>query len=226
MAVVQFFSILILLISQSMTAQHTYLALGDSYTIGELVEQDLSWPYQLTAKLNQDQVEFKMPDIIAVTGWRTDELLKAIEQENIKANTYDFVSLLIGVNNQYQGKPIRQYELEFNELLDQAILFSKHNTAGVFVVGIPDYSTTSFAQATNKPHIKSDLRAYNAYAQEVCQQKGIPFFDILELASTLNTKPGMLASDGLHPSGEQYKAWLDLFYKEVLTLIKQHRANE
>lgn len=226
MAVVQYLFILILVISHSMTAQHTFLALGDSYTIGELVEQDLSWPYQLTTKLNQDQVELTTPHVIAVTGWRTDELLKAIEKENIKANTYDFVSLLIGVNNQYQGKPIRQYELEFEKLLDQAILFSKHNAAGVFVVGIPDYSTTAYAEKSEKPNIKSDLKVYNAYAQQVCLEKGVPFFDILELASTLNTKPGMLASDGLHPSGEQYTAWLNLFYDEVLTLIKQHKANE
>lgn len=204
-----------------MKAQQSYLALGDSYTIGELVKEKYTWPQQLVDRLKKDGVEISLSQIIAVTGWRTDELIQAINQAELETNSYAVVSLLIGVNNQYQGKAFSKYEVEFKQLLEKAIALCKHDEAGVFVVGIPDYSTTQFAIEAGKPNIKSDLKAYNAYAQQLCKSHGIPFYDILNLASKLNPQEGMLASDNLHPSELQYTQWINSFYNQVLPYLKR-----
>ena len=209
-----------------MQAQHSYLALGDSYTIGELVELKNSWPHQLVQRVQTDGLTVENPKIIAVTGWRTDELLEAIKKEHINPNSFDVVSLLIGVNNQYQGKPFQQYEVEFKQLLEKAISISKHGSQGVFVVGIPDYSSTKFAIDAGKPNIKSDLKAYNAYAQQVCKAYNVPFYDILELAHELNKSPEMLAKDQLHPSQLQYTEWVNYFYEDVYNYLKKLPQDE
>ncbi|QSS96419.1 SGNH/GDSL hydrolase family protein [Psychroflexus sp. ALD_RP9] len=218
--------ILSLIFSGFMQAQYSYLALGDSYTIGELVELKNSWPHQLVKKLQSDHLKVETPKIIAVTGWRTDELLSAIQKENLQPNSFDVVSLLIGVNNQYQAKPFQQYEMEFKQLLQKAIAISKHDSQGVFVVGIPDYSSTKFAIDAGKPHIKSDIKAYNAYAKQVCEVYNIPFYDILELAHELNKSPNMLAKDQLHPSQLQYTKWVNFFYQDVYNYLKKLPQDE
>lgn len=205
----------------SQTAEYSYLALGDSYTIGEQVDLEQSWPHQLKKYLNQHGFHLKKPKIIAVTGWRTDELLNAIESENIKANSYDVVSLLIGVNNQYQDKPIAQYESEFETLLQKAIQFSKHDEQSVFVVGIPDYSDSSYAKDKELTGISEKLTEYNAIAEKICKQYNVPFYGIQDMSKPLHQSDEMLAADGLHPSALQYEKWVETFQDKVKSQLKK-----
>lgn len=206
-------------------AKRTFLALGDSYTIGESVTADESWPYLLVNDAQAYGFNIDLPRVIAKTGWRTDELIDQIEKSDIQQNSYDLVSLLIGVNNQYQGKDLETYKKEFHELLEKAIYFSKHDQKGVFVVSIPDYSTTLFALKSDKKNIRKEIDAYNTYAQHLCGIHKIPFYEITSLAAELNMQKGMLAEDDLHPSGQQYQAWVDAFIHE-LTEDFTHLKNE
>ncbi len=205
----------------SQTDENSYLALGDSYTIGEQVDLKQSWPHQLSDYLNQQGFNLKSPKIIAVTGWRTDELLNAIESENIKANSYDMISLLIGVNNQYQNKPIAQYESEFEILLQKAIEFSKHDAQSVFVVGIPDYSESPYAKNKELTGISEKLTKYNAIAEKICKQYDVPFYGIQDMSKPLHKSDKMLAEDDLHPSALQYEKWIETFQDEVKSQLKK-----
>jgi len=199
-------------------AQNTYLALGDSYTIGEGLEIEQSWPYQLVNMLKTEGFDFKDPVIIAKTGWRTDELKKAMRKELKKNEKFDLVSLLIGVNNQYQEKPLRRYKRQFRRLLKKAISRSKHKNKGVFVVSIPDYGVTPFAIEKNKTNAIKDLLKYNSYAKEICKKYNVPFYDITALSMDLGKSETMLIEDKLHPNDKQYKAWIDAFFPQ---LVKQ-----
>lgn len=201
-------------------AQHTYLALGDSYTIGEGLSLEESWPFQLRDKLNDDAYNFDFPRIIAKTGWRTDELMDAIYQKLNTSRKYDLVSLLIGVNNQYQGKPLRKYKKEFKSLLSEAIKRSKTAEKGVFVVSIPDYGVTPFAEKEGKTEAIEDLKDYNAYAQKLCAKWNVRFYDITTLTAELGSKTDMLIEDKLHPNAKQYQAWVESFYNNLLNDLK------
>ena len=147
-----YFFLLICSYTFHMQAQIKYLALGDSYSIGEGVEEKDRWPVQLSAQLKGQGIEFDDVDIIARTGWTTDELLDAIN-DKLPAKDYDLVSLLIGVNNQYRGYPIEQYKEEFLRLLRIAIQCAKNNPSKVFVLSIPDYGVTPFAQTKDSKRI-------------------------------------------------------------------------
>ena len=199
----------------------TYLALGDSYTIGESVEENQRWPLQLVAALNEDTtLNIQDPKIIARTGWTTDELATAIEQEN-PPETYGMVSLLIGVNNQYRGYPFSQYEKEFVELLNTAIQKAQGRVDKVFVVSIPDYGATPFGQTRDTVKITQELRNYNSFAQRECVERGIPFFDITPSSRDARNDPDLVAKDGLHPSGKMYQEWVDLMKGGVKDLVKK-----
>ena len=141
----------------------SYLALGDSYTIGEAVSEDQRWPVQLTEKLNEAGIKVDDPLIIAKTGWTTNELQEAIAEKNPETD-YDLVSLLIGVNNQYRGYPIDQYKKEFKELLLQAVVFADGDTTKVFVVSIPNYGVTPFGMEKGEEKIRQELLVYDAIA--------------------------------------------------------------
>lgn len=198
-----------------MAQPHTsYLALGDSYTIGESVPVEKSWPHLLVNDSQALDFDIKSPKIIAKTGWRTDELISAIDSENLDEASFDLVSLLIGVNNQYQSVALEVYKEEFQELLNKAIQFSKHKTEGVFVVSIPDYSTTTFAKKSDKKNIREELNQYNAYAKQLCELYEIPFYDITDLSSQINSEKEMLAEDDLHPSAKQYQKWVNHFIEK------------
>lgn len=208
-----------------MAQKLTYLALGDSYTIGEAVPENARWPVQLSEKLQQDGIPLENPDIIAVTGWTTDELIEGIAQSPYSNKTYDVVSLLIGVNNQYRGYPVLQYESEFIQLLDKAIAFAGGDTTHVFVVSIPDYGVTPFAKEKklDPEKIKSELHTYNDFAQRECEKRGIPFFNITPISLKAAENTDYVASDGLHPSGKMYTAWVDLMYPGVKKLIESFK---
>lgn len=197
-------------------APFTFLALGDSYTIGESVDQNQGWPVQLVERLNSKAIEIVEPQIIAKTGWTTDELQLAIEGANI-AETFDLVSLLIGVNNQYRGYTIDQYRQEFAALLNQAIQFADGNSENVFVVSIPDYGVTPFVAEKGLDPVKiaKELDEYNRIAREICLSKQVSFTDITQGSRRAAEDADLVAADGLHPSGKMYADWVSSLYPYV-----------
>jgi len=196
---------------------YTLLALGDSYTIGESVSEDGRWPSLLAEKLSQDSITLK-PTIVATTGWTTDELMSGIVKADIK-ETYDLVSLLIGVNNQYRGYDEDQYEKEFKVLLDQAIAFANGNNHHVFVVSIPDYGVTPFVEekGLDKKKIAHELDSYNAIAQKIATLRDISFINITDISRGAAADASLVATDGLHPSAKMYQLWVEEMYDQVYT---------
>lgn len=186
----------------------TYLALGDSYTIGEAVTAQESFPYQLISKLKEQSLNFGAPKIIAKTGWTTDELLLALNSENI-LETFDVVTLLIGVNNQYRGYSEAAYRKEFKELLQAALAFAKGNKNKVFVVSIPDWGITPFGKNSGKDikMIAQQIDAFNAINKEETLIMGISYTDITPSSRLASIDVSLIAKDGLHPSGKMYNEW-------------------
>tara|TARA_R110002051_G_scaffold131376_2_gene205265 strand:- start:6162 stop:6818 length:657 start_codon:yes stop_codon:yes gene_type:complete len=197
-----------------------YLALGDSYTIGQSVTYNQNFPSQLKDSLEKNITLPITTEIIAVTGWRTDNLINAINK-GTQRKKYDFVTLLIGVNNQYQNRPFIQYENEFPELLKQAVAFAKGNTKKVIVVSIPDYAYTPFGQNSNHPEtISSEIDAYNAFAKKISESFGVSFVNITDITRKGLENPNLVASDGLHPSAEAYKKFVERIYTIALAIVK------
>ncbi len=192
-----------------MDAQVKYLALGDSYTIGESVAKNERWPNQLADKLSANK-----PLIIATTGWRTDNLINATTIAKLKEE-YDLVSLLIGVNNQYQGKPIDQYAIEFEMLLNTSVRLGKGKKENVFVVSIPDYGFTPFG-LKNLEKISSAIDLFNGVAKEICDNLQVKYIDITDISRQGLEESSLFAPDGLHPSGKMYALWAERI-EEVLT---------
>jgi len=186
----------------------SFLALGDSYTIGESVDAAMRWPNQLVTALNRSGLEFEQPEIVAKTGWTTDELLTALDQASLAAS-YDYVSLLIGVNNQYRGRSVASFEPEFTALLERAISYSNRKANGVFVVSIPDWGVMPFAEGRDARKIALEIDTYNKSIERICKIYGVRFFDITEISRKASETPSFVASDGLHPSGEMYAAWVN-----------------
>lgn len=194
-----------------------YLALGDSYTIGSGIDSIQGWPVQLSEALDSNNYSVDELQVIARLGWRTDNLLAAIE--DTPKDSFNLVSLLIGVNNQFQRRPLEYFQTQFDTLLQKAILLSGE-PARVFVVSIPDYGVTPFGQS-NAEQIGAELDQYNAYMAEQSQLFDIPFIDITELSRELGASEGALATDNLHPSAMQYSQWVELIYPVVDSLLKQ-----
>ena len=187
------------------------LSLGDSYTIGESVCETCRFPEQLKESLKPSfnlQTTFELK-VIATTGWTTTNLINAIADENLATN-YDLVTLLIGVNNQYQGKPFSLYEAEFPELVTTAIEKAKGDKNKVIVVSIPDYAFTPFGQNNGNPTtISEQLDQYNAFAQNYCEQNNITFVNITDITREGLNNPELVASDGLHPSELAYAKFVE-----------------
>jgi len=193
-----------------MPAPHTMLCLGDSYTIGEAVPRDSCFPVQATSILLRQGIHFSAPKIIATTGWSTDELMAAIRAD-ADTNTYDIVTLLIGVNNQYRGRSITEYREQFTALLHTAIAYSKKGREGVFVLSIPDWGVTPFAQKDNRGEvaISEQIRAFNAANKAIARQAKVNYIDITPGSRQAKQNQLLLASDGLHPSGLMYSSWAE-----------------
>lgn len=189
----------------------TYLALGDSYTIGEAVDESDRWPVQLVSKANKDGFKVDDPKIIATTGWTTDELKQGISDANMNGTSYDIVSLLIGVNNQYRGQDMDIYKKGFDDLLMLAIGFAGGKKENVFVVSIPDYGVTPFGK-DKKEQIAKELDAYNQYAEDKCKELGVKYVYITDISRQAENDPSLIASDNLHPSGEMYRRWVPRIY--------------
>ena len=184
-----------------------YLALGDSYTIGEGVEPAGRWPVQLARSLREAGIALDTPHILATTGWTTDELSAAMDTQRFEP-PYDLVSLLIGVNDQYRGRAADDYRGAFRHLLARAIDLAGGHPGHVLVLSIPDWGVTPFAcnQNRDRPRIGAELDAYNAIARDETRQHGAHWVDITPISRQF---PDLLADDGLHPSGAQYARWAD-----------------
>ena len=196
------------LISGMAHAPLRYLALGDSYTIGEGIDASGRWTHQLAAALRADGIALDDPVTIARTGWTTDELDAAIDAA-APADDYDFATVLIGVNNQYRGRAVDEYAREFEALLRRAIGFAGGRAGRVMVLSIPDWGATRFGRDSGRDlaQVTRELDAYNAAARAVCERDGVAFVDITA-TSRRHREDAMLAEDGLHPSAAMQALWM------------------
>ena len=201
--------------------QLTYLALGDSFTIGELVPTVQRWPVQLANSLNEKGLNVTEPIIIARTGWRSDELIEAVTSDKqVGDNKFDIVSLLIGVNNQYQGKDIKEFPPSFEKLMNIAIKAGKKDNKSVFVLSIPDYSVTPFGKP-DAERISREVAAYNKICEDTCNRFNVPFYDITDISRRASNDLSLLAEDKLHPSGKMYTLWVDKIIEDISERIGQ-----
>ncbi|MHC0439815.1 SGNH/GDSL hydrolase family protein [Flavobacterium sp. 3-210] len=196
-----------------------YLALGDSYTIGQSVCETCRYPEQLKAKLQTIYPEtvFSLK-IIAQTGWSTRDLISAINTQNPDSN-YDLVTLLIGVNNQYQHMDFSVYEKEFPQLLTKAVALAKGDKKNVIVLSIPDYAYTPFTKnysESNRMKISNEINQYNTFAENYCISNNVTFITITDITRQGLNNPSLVASDGLHPSETAYK----MFIERILPKVK------
>jgi lysophospholipase L1-like esterase len=202
--------------------KYSYLALGDSYTIGESVPATDNFPNQVTKMMRADTVIFEQARIIAKTGWTTDELeagmIAANNAEPLRSS-YDFVSLLIGVNNQYRSRTLNNYKIEFEALLKKAIHYTGNKADHVVVISIPDWGVSPFATGRDRTKIAAEIDAYNAANKEIALRYNVHYIDITPWTREAATNSSLLAPDGLHPSGIEYKRWAEeitAFFKSKL----------
>lgn len=195
-----------------------FLALGDSYTIGESVPENERWPNQLSDLLRAEdyQVEVK---IIARTGWTTNELWEGIQKDTLTP-PYDMVSLLIGVNNQYRGYDTEEYRQEFIFLLNKAIEYAGGDKNKVFVVSIPDWGVTPFARGRDAEKIATEIDTFNNINKEEAEKVGIAYVDVTPVSREAVNDPALIANDGLHPSGKMYAEWAKLALPVALEILK------
>lgn len=189
---------------------YTYLALGDSYTIGEQVPPEDNFPNQVMKLSVKENINIDYPRIIAKTGWTTDELEEGIgnaDDEMPLKKQYDFVSLLIGVNNQYRGRSVENYKTEFEALLQGAIRFAGNRPERVVVLSIPDWGVTPFATGRDREQIAKEIDEYNAAKRDIAFRYHLYYIDITPGTREAAHDPSLLAADGLHPSGKEYNRW-------------------
>jgi len=192
---------------------NTYLALGDSYTIGEQVEIIKSFPYQLVQLFRRAGHSFTAPEIIAKTGWTSDELISHLEDYRT-LEKYTIVSLLIGVNNQYRGRNVNEFKPEFRFLLNKAISYA-HDPSNVFVVSIPDWGVTPFAEGRDRKQIAVEIDDYNGACKEIAEELNIQFIEITNSQREDGTKDEFLAGDKLHPSAMEYGKWAEKIFNKI-----------
>jgi len=195
-----------------------FLALGDSYTIGERVAPDQRWPVQLAQRLREQGLDLDAPTIVATTGWTTAQLSAGITAADLD-DAYDLVSLQIGVNNQYQGRSPAEYRQEFASLLARAIALAGDDPARVIVLSIPDWGVTPFAAGRDRAAIRAEIDAFNAINRQVAQAAGVRYVDVTPISRQAAADDALLAPDGLHPSGQMYAAWVDLVYPVALAAL-------
>ena len=187
---------------------HNYLALGDSYTIGQGVNEQERFPDQLTAKFAQKNYLVSEPLILAKTGWTTANLDAAIISENL-TETFDIVTLLIGVNNQFQGRSIAKFQIQFSDLLTKAITFAKNKPENVIVVSIPDWGVSPYANSLDRAKISKEIDAFNEVKKEETLKMNAKFVDITPISRLALNNSEFIASDNLHFSGEMYGLWVE-----------------
>jgi lysophospholipase L1-like esterase len=206
--------------SQAMSSKtYTYLALGDSYTIGEQVAARDNFPHQTVALLAKDNFSFQQPVIVAKTGWTTDELQVGIALAGLDKK-YDFVSLLIGVNNQYRGRDKAEYAQQFEKLLRQSIQFAGNIPEHVFVLSIPDWGVTPFAEGRDRNQIADEIDAFNSINKDLASKYNVHYIDITPGTRQAYNDLSLLAEDQLHPSGKEYSSWAQELARAIRKQVK------
>ena len=201
-----------------------YLALGDSYTIGEGVSLEETWPFQLVHRLEAKGISWGEPVMVAKTGWTTSELWEAIGGKDLLPG-YDWVSLAIGVNNQYRGWELEIYQRELTDLLKLAISLAQGHAERVWMLSIPDYSVTPFAAKMDTLKIQREIATYNSCAQEICENLQVDWWDITTLSRKQGKNRDYLAEDGLHPSGKAYGEWIDCIWEKAHNKMNIHEKD-
>jgi len=204
--------------SQAQQKTLSYLALGDSYTIGEGVELSDRYPMQLVQEWNRTAKKpFASPLIIAKTGWTVDELEAGIQATPTAAEGYDLVTLLIGVNNQYRGRSVESFAVDFEKMLQRAISFARGKKKRVVVLSIPDWGVTPFAisKGVDPAQVAAGIDAYNETKKAICAKNGVKFIDITSEYRIAGALPEGVVEDQLHPSKLIYKKWMDKLLIDV-----------
>lgn len=190
-----------------------FLALGDSYTIGQSVPEVDRWPNQLASSMRGAGWQVDTVHYIATTGWRTDNLLSAMNNAEL-SNDFNLISVLIGVNNQYQGRPISQFIPDLMAIIDQGIQHAGGDTSQVFLVSIPDYAYTPFGNGN--PNISAEIDQYNELKDSIAQVYGINYFYITDITREGLNDPELVAADNLHPSGKAYGLMADRIFDAMM----------
>jgi lysophospholipase L1-like esterase len=199
----------------------TYLALGDSYTIGQSVPADQSYPNLLASELTAEKYSVSPPQIIAVTGWTTDELINAIANSDMTDKKFDFVTLLIGVNDQYQQLSQDNYRTKFQQVLNTAIKFAGGNKNRVFVLSIPDWGVTPFGGGRDNV-IGPEIDQFNAINKQISDVAQVNYINVTAISRLAAKDPTLIASDGLHPSEKMYQLWVNLLEPTIIAKLKKH----
>jgi lysophospholipase L1-like esterase len=192
---------------------YTCLALGDSYTIGENVPANDSFPNQLVKLFREKGLHFEKPVVIAKTGWTTDELQSALIKADLQ-DPFDLVTLLIGVNNQYRGRNVEEYVSQFRWLLDQSVRLTSHVPSHVIVLSIPDWGVTPFAAGRDQAAISRGIDLFNEANKRISLEARVHYIDITESTRQHALIPGMLTGDDLHPAPKEYNIWA----KKIISL--------
>lgn len=201
-----------------MAQSYKFLSLGDSYTIGESVLLQQSFPYQTVQALRKKGIECIGPEIIARTGWTTDELLAAMDGYRF-LNGYDFVSLLIGVNNQYRGWPLDTYTRELNILIEKAMALAGGHASHVVVLSIPDWGVTPFAEGRDRAQIAREIDRFNEEKEKRANQYGVHYINITPGTREAVAGSPWIAEDGLHPSAAEYTRWADAISRLIISQL-------
>ena len=199
-------------INNSSVSKFSFLALGDSYTIGEGVEESKRWPNQFIDIAYEKGLYFEKPKIIAQTGWKTYDLLNAINETNF-TKKYDYVSLLIGVNNQFNSRSIYEFEEDLDKIMDKIDIVRKNNGSTI-IISIPDWGYTPFAESYNRDTISYEINLFNKSLKNFADKNDIKYVDVTEISRKTLTEDDLLASDNLHPNGLMYLEWAKKIYEK------------
>jgi lysophospholipase L1-like esterase len=194
--------------------------LGDSYTIGESVAKTERWPVQLVSRLNEDGYKVAPPKVIAKTGWTTGDLLSAMRSQLNTTRKFDLVSISIGVNNQYQGGSMEEYEEELRQIFKMALNYSKKREKGIFALSIPDYGVTPFGE-NNAETIREEIDQFNGIFKRVAADFDVDFYNITPISREAARDPDLIAEDNLHPSALMYRYWVDEIIDEIPQMLPE-----
>lgn len=196
----------------SSVSKFSFLALGDSYTIGEGVKESKRWPNQFIEIAYEKGLYFEKPEIIAQAGWKTYDLLNAINETNF-TKKYDYVSLLIGVNNQFNSRSIYEFEEDLNKIMDKIDILTKNNGSTI-IISIPDWGYTPFAESYNRDTISYEINLFNKSLKNFADKNDIKYVDVTEISRKTLNEDDLLASDNLHPNGLMYLEWAKKIYEK------------
>jgi lysophospholipase L1-like esterase len=204
------------------TIEIKYLALGDSYTIGEGEKSENSYPLQVAEILKSEDFSFSNTKIVAKTGWTSGELLEAVEKENITPNAFDFASLLIGVNNQYKGQPLEQFKADLTKLIEVTLPYVGHQKDKLVLISIPDWGVTRFGQSGIRPtdQIAKEIDAYNEVVRLEALAYGLSFINVTDSYRIRGGISENMVADGLHPSRFIYREWAFFISEKIKESVK------